>query len=264
MTTSVTLHDPIVPHPVPVAGAVAIDHLRKVFNLDGRELEVLRDISLDVPAGGFLAIVGASGCGKSTLLRIIAGLEQAEGGRVTLDGAPITGPGLDRGMVFQDHRLFPWLTVRENIALAFAATEVPRAEADRRVAEHLELVGLNGFGDAYPSQISGGMAQRAAIARALVNEPEVLLLDEPLGALDALTRVRLQKELERIWQAKGVTMILVTHDIDEAVFLADRIIVLEPRPGRIRRSIPVDLPHPRDRSLPAFVALRDDILAEFH
>ena len=261
MTTTLSAPSPA-DHHVPLAGAVKVDGVSKSFAIDGRNLEVLRDINVAVPAGGFLAIVGASGCGKSTLLRLIAGLETSFTGSITLDGTPITGPSLERGMVFQDHRLFPWLTVSENITLAFAATDTPRAVVERKIAEHLELVGLNGFGDAYPSQISGGMAQRAAIARALVNEPEVLLLDEPLGALDALTRVRLQKELERIWQAKGVTMILVTHDIDEAVFLADRIIVLEPRPGRIRRDLVVDLPHPRDRSLPAFVALRDEILAE--
>ena len=245
-------------------GEVRITNLHKSFRIDGKDLEVLSDITVDVPAGGFLAIVGASGCGKSTLLRLIAGLDREfASGSLTIDGKPIDGPSLERGVVFQDHRLFPWLTVRENIRLAFAATDVPADEAEAKVAEHLELVGLNGFGEAYPSQISGGMAQRAAIARALVNGPQVLLLDEPLGALDALTRVRLQRELQRIWSAKGVTMILVTHDIDEAVFLADRIIVLAARPGRIKRDLRVDLPRPRDRSAAAYVALRDDILSEF-
>ncbi len=253
-----------VPVPAAPAGAVAVTGLSKRFRIDGRDLLVLDGITVHIPAGGVLAIVGASGCGKSTLLRIIAGLESPTTGTATIDGVPITAPGLDRGIVFQDHRLFPWLTVRDNIASAFAATRVPRAESARLVDEHLELVGLAGFGDAYPSQISGGMAQRAAIARALVNQPRVLLLDEPLGALDALTRVRLQRELARIWAAKGLTMLLVTHDIDEAVFLADRIVVLDPRPGRIRRIVPVDIPRPRDRSDPDFVSLRDDILADFH
>ena len=245
-------------------GEVRVTNLHKSFRIDGKDLEVLKDITVDIPAGGFLAIVGASGCGKSTLLRLIAGLDrEIASGSLNIDGQPVQGPSLSRGVVFQDHRLFPWLTVRENIRLAFAATDVPADIADAKVAEQLELVGLNGFGEAYPSQISGGMAQRAAIARALVNGPQVLLLDEPLGALDALTRVRLQRELQRIWSAKGVTMILVTHDIDEAVFLADRIIVLAARPGRIKRDIRVDLARPRDRSDPAYVALRDDILAEF-
>jgi ABC-type nitrate/sulfonate/bicarbonate transport system ATPase subunit len=245
------------------AGAVSIRSVSKSFVIDGKALPVLEQFSIEVPAGHFLAIVGASGCGKSTLLRMIAGLERSFDGEIVVGGKRVTDTSLDRGFVFQDHRLFPWLTVAENVALAFSATDVPAPEVARRVAEHLELVGLAGFETAYPGQLSGGMSQRAAIARALVNGPQVLLLDEPLGALDALTKVRLQRELQRIWAAKGVTMILVTHDIEEAVFLADTVVVLASRPGRIRKVVRVDLPHQRDRSDPRYLALRDEILAEF-
>ena len=244
-------------------GSVRIRGVSKTFLIDGKPLPVLDDISIDVPAGHFLAIVGARGCGKSTLLRMVAGLEREFHGEITVGEKRVEGTSLDRGMVFQDHRLFPWLTVEENVALAFEATQVPKAEVRRRVAEHLELVGLAGFANAYPGQLSGGMSQRAAIARALVNEPQVLLLDEPLGALDALTKVRLQRELQRIWSVKGVTMILVTHGIEEAVFLADTVVVLAARPGRIRKTVAIDLPRQRDRSDPRYIALRDDILAEF-
>ncbi len=260
--SSVSIPTPV-PAPVNHAGAVSIRGVSKSFAIDGKDLPVLDRISLDVPAGHFLAIVGASGCGKSTLLRMVTGLERDFSGEILVDGTPVTGTSLDRGIVFQDHRLFPWLTVAENIALAFSATTVAKDEVARRVAAAIELVGLAGFAEAYPGQLSGGMSQRAAIARALVNEPQVLLLDEPLGALDALTRVRLQRELQRIWSVKGVTMILVTHDIEEAVFLADTIVVLAARPGRIRKTLEVDLPHPRDRSDPRYLALRDEILVEF-
>ena len=263
MSTSPVIDpNPILPA-VPHAGAVSIRNVSKTFALDGKQLPVLERIALEVPAGHFLAIVGASGCGKSTLLRMITGLERQFTGEILVDGEPVTGTSLDRGIVFQDHRLFPWLTVAENIALAFSATTVAKDEIRRRVAAAIELVGLAGFAEAYPNQLSGGMSQRAAIARALVNEPQVLLLDEPLGALDALTRVRLQRELQRIWSVKGVTMILVTHDIDEAVYLADSIVVLAARPGRIRKHLQVDLTHPRDRSDPRYLKLRDEILAEF-
>ncbi|MGC3985324.1 MAG: ABC transporter ATP-binding protein [Pseudorhodoferax sp.] len=229
----------------------------------GGELQVLENIDLHVPAGRFVSIVGASGCGKSTLLRLVLGLEDEYEGRIELDGRPIAGTGPERGIVFQDHRLFPWLDVEQNIAVGLRNAPLSPAEKRERVAEHVALVGLQGFEHSFPHQISGGMAQRVAIARGLVNRPRVLLLDEPFGALDALTRSRLQNELQRIWQAERITMLLVTHDVEEAVFLGDQVVVMQPHPGRIRRIVDVDLPHPRHRSDPRFIALRDDVLSDF-
>jgi sulfonate transport system ATP-binding protein len=240
-----------------------IENVSKSFPLRGESLLVLDDIALTVEPGEFVAIVGGSGCGKSTLLRLLAGLDLDYEGALMHDGVPIDGPRLERGLVFQDHRLFPWLTVEQNIAAAFTNTDVPAAERRRRVAAEIERVGLGGFAGAYPHQLSGGMSQRAAIARALVGRPDVLLLDEPLGALDALTRLHMQKELRRLWLEEGITMLMVTHDIEEAVYLADRIVVLEARPGRVRRIQEVGLPHPRQRRDGAFVALRDGLLADF-
>lgn len=245
---------------------LAIDHVSKSFLDPGRAtraLQVLQDIHLDVAPGEFISIVGASGCGKSTLLRLILGLDDDYQGRILLDGKPVVGTSLERGIVFQDHRLFPWLTVEQNIAVGLKNAGLnPKEKADR-IWDHIVLVGLEAFAAAYPHQLSGGMAQRVAIARGLVNRPRVLLLDEPLGALDALTRNRLQNELQRIWQREGTTMLLVTHDVDEAVFLGDRVVVMEPHPGRIRRIVDIDLPRPRHRSDAAYLALRDDVLSDF-
>lgn len=229
----------------------------------GGQLEVLRNINLHVEAGSFVSIVGASGCGKSTLLRLVLGLDDEYDGRIELGGQAIHGTGPERGIVFQDHRLFPWLTVEQNIAVGLRNAPLSLAEKRERVAEHVALVGLRGFEQSWPNQISGGMAQRVAIARGLVNRPRVLLLDEPFGALDALTRARLQSELQRIWQKERITMLLVTHDVEEAVFLGDQVVVMEPHPGRIRRIINIDLPRPRHRSDPRFIALRDDVLDDF-
>jgi ABC-type nitrate/sulfonate/bicarbonate transport system ATPase subunit len=245
------------------ASNLVLRGVTKDFEIEGKPLRVLEDFNLSVKPGEFISIVGASGCGKSTLLRLLAGLDTEYQGELLLDGAPIVGPSLDRGIVFQDHRLFPWLTVEDNIAMAFEARKIAKEEKQRLVREQIALVGLVGFEKAYPYQLSGGMAQRTAIARALVNQPEILLLDEPLAALDAFTRLHIQKELQRIWSQKGITMILVTHDIEEAVFLGDRVVVLQPRPGRIRRVVDIDLPHPRDRESAGFVRLRRDILREF-
>ena len=227
------------------------------------QLQVLDNIQLDIAPGEFISIVGASGCGKSTLLRLILGLDEEYDGRILINGQPIAGTGLERGIVFQDHRLFPWLNVEQNVAVGLKNSPLSSAEKRDTVREHIELVGLQDFIDAYPHQISGGMAQRVAIARGLVNRPSVLLLDEPLGALDALTRARLQGELQNIWAKEKITMILVTHDVDEAVFLGDRVVVMQPNPGRIRRILDVGLPRPRNRSDSRFIALRDDVLSDF-
>lgn len=250
------------PPPPPASGALAINGLSKSFTIDGKPLPVLDDIDLTLRPGEFVSIVGASGCGKSTLLRLIVGLDTDYAGEIRLDGQRITSTSLDRGIVFQDHRLFPWMTLEENVGLALLNTDIPKDRRAQIVADHIALVNLSGFEKAYPHQLSGGMAQRAAIARSLVTAPKLLLLDEPLGALDALTRVHVQKELQRIWMQHRSTMLMVTHDVEEAVYLGDRVIVMSPNPGRIRRIIDVDLPHPRDRSSPVLHRLRDEILAE--
>jgi sulfonate transport system ATP-binding protein len=245
------------------AGTLQIQHLSKQYEVKGEPLPVLEDITLTINPGEFVSIVGSSGCGKSTLLRLIVGLEENYQGEVLLDGERIVGTSLDRGIVFQEHRLFPWLTVEQNIGLGLLNGELSEQQKADAVREHIALVGLAGFETAWPHQLSGGMSQRVAIARALVNRPEVLLLDEPFGALDALTRAHLQQALHRIWQAEGITMILVTHDVEEAVYLGDKVVVMAPRPGRIRRIVPVELDHPRDRVGLAFSRVKEDVLAEF-
>jgi nitrate ABC transporter ATP-binding subunit len=241
---------------------LSLQHVGKKFIVDGAPMEVFTDINLQVQAGEFVCLVGASGCGKSTILRLIVGLENPTSGQVLLNGKPVTGPGLERGIVFQEHRLFPWLTVEQNILLGLAVLPLPVQEKLRIVADHIKLVGLAGFENAYPSQLSGGMAQRASIARGLVARPQILLLDEPLGALDALTRTYLQEELLRIWRQEKITTVMVTHDVEEAVFLSDRIVVMDPRPGRIRTIIDVDLPRPRERGSAEFAALKTAVLGE--
>jgi NitT/TauT family transport system ATP-binding protein/sulfonate transport system ATP-binding protein len=244
------------------SGALTISGLNKSYQIQDKALPVLENINLQVRPGEFVSIVGASGCGKSSLLRLIVGLEDDYQGQIQLDGQRVAGTSLERGIVFQDHRLFPWKTVEQNIALALKNVRLGRAEKAERVAEHIALVGLSGFEQAYPHQLSGGMAQRAAIARALITQPKVLLLDEPFGALDALTRVHLQHELQRIWVQQRSTMIMVTHDVEEALYLGDRVIVMDARPGRIRHEVTVDLPHPRERNCAHLQALREGLLGE--
>lgn len=239
---------------------LAIRNVSKIYRVDDRPLAVLRNVAFDIAPGEFVSVVGSSGCGKSTLLRLIIGLDTDYDGDILLGAERISGPGPERGIVFQDHRLFPWLTVADNIGLGLEARHPTAADRTRSISENIALVGLAGFENAYPHQLSGGMAQRAAIARALVSRPEILLLDEPLGALDSLTRAYLQNELLRIWQQEEVTMIMVTHDVEEAVFLSDKVIVMEPRPGRIAATVAIDLPHPRDRASPQFIALKERIL----
>jgi sulfonate transport system ATP-binding protein len=245
------------------ASALRIENVRRAFgvNSNGSEFVAISGIDLEVQSGELVCVVGGSGCGKTTLLRIIGGLDPEFEGSVRLGGKPIQGPGLDRGFVFQEHRLLPWLTVGENVA--FGLQQRPAAERRELVAHYIELVGLSEFAQRYPHQLSGGMAQRVAIARALANQPRVLLLDEPFGALDALTRIRMQQEILRIWEAERTTMILVTHDIDEAIYLADRVVIMASHPGRIRNIVRIDLPRPRDRSDYGFTQLRKDIYGEF-
>jgi len=236
----------------------------KEFELPGRRVEALRDANLRVGKGEFVCLIGASGCGKSTLLRIVAGFETTTRGRALLSGVPISGPGPERGMVFQDYGLFPWLTVRRNIAFGPISRQRPKEEVERTVDRFLGLVGLARFADAYPHQLSGGMKQRVAIARVLANDAKIVLMDEPFGALDAMTREHLQDELLEIWQRTGLTVVFVTHSIEEAVFLADRIVVMSPGPGRIESEVTVPLSRPRDVVAPDFNEIRRQLALKLH
>jgi sulfonate transport system ATP-binding protein len=229
--------------------SLEIRGLGKSFALDGRRHPVFAGLAFGISPGEFVVIVGESGSGKTTLLRIIAGLEVPDTGSVDLDGRPVRGVGADRAMVFQEPRLLPWLRVRDNVSLGLDLQRVRRAEVDRRVDEFLDLVGLGKFASAFPSQLSGGMAQRVGIARALVTDPAILLLDEPLGALDAMTRLRMQRELERLWQERSLTMVMVTHDIEEAVYLGSHVTVMTSRPGRVKTTVEIPLDRPRERRL---------------
>ncbi|WPO99697.1 ABC transporter ATP-binding protein [Pseudomonas sp. HR96] len=241
---------------------VSFQQVGKFFEVDGGELEAIRDFNLDIAEGEFVAIVGSSGCGKSTLLRLLIGLDREFRGQIRIDGKAVDGIGGERGIVFQEHRLFPWLTVEENIALGLVNEPLDAEQRARRVADFVALVGLTAFTRAYPHQLSGGMAQRVAIARGLVASPRILLLDEPFGALDALTRQQMQEELLAIRKRARITTLLVTHDVEEAIFLADRVVVMEPRPGRIKRVVEVALAHPRDRVSLGFHQLREELLHE--
>jgi sulfonate transport system ATP-binding protein len=243
-----------------VTNLLHIQHLSKTFQSSKGDVEALHNIQLNIQEGEFVTVIGPSGCGKSTLLKIIAGLDVDYKGTVQLGSRKVEGPGIDKGFIFQEPRLFPWLTVERNIA---ADLSLRNAEVRKKVDELIELVRLKGFEKSYPRELSGGMAQRVAIARALLRNPKVLLLDEPFGALDAFTRAHMQEVLLDIWQRNRTTMIFVTHDIDEAVFLANRIIVLKPRPGAIQNIIRVDLTFPRKKSSTAFQQLRYLVLGEF-
>jgi NitT/TauT family transport system ATP-binding protein len=226
-----------------------IQHLGRRFETPGGPIDALRDISFLVRRREFVCIVGQSGCGKSTLARILAGLDHPTSGRALLDGEPIEGPCPDRGMVFQGYTLFPWLTVKRNIMFGPLARGVGQNEAAARAMEWIDMVGLCDFADAYPDQLSGGMKQRVAIARALANQPRVLFMDEPFGALDAQTRAKMQSHLLQIWHNVDVTIVFITHDLDEALYLADRVIVLGAKPSRIQAIVEVPLPRPRDRGM---------------
>lgn len=244
-------------------GEVSIRDLSKSFAINGRPLNVLKGVNLDIRPGESLVIVGASGSGKTTLLRILAGLDRADTGDVEIDGRPIEGVGRERAVIFQEPRLLPWLTVLGNVAFGLETQGETRKNAEERAKRYILLVGLGEFADAYPKQLSGGMAQRVGIARALTVQPEILLLDEPLGALDAMTKLSMQEELVRIWREENVTMITVTHDLEEAVYLADRVLILPKIKSKPARLIDIDLPRPRDRSDRRFVKHREELLREF-
>lgn len=217
---------------------INVEHLNKQFLVDKQPIDVLHDITLQIKKGEFITIVGHSGCGKSTLLKIMCGLMDYEDGIVERNGHKVVGPGPFCGMVFQEHRLLPWLKIKDNVG--FGLRQLSKKEREEKVAKHLELVGLEQFANSYPSQLSGGMSQRAAIARGLANNPTILLLDEPFGALDALTRIQMQKEILNIQKKEGTTMVMITHDIDEAIYLGNRIVVMSARPGEIKEIIEVD------------------------
>jgi len=243
-----------------MVASLSVRGVSHAFALAGRDLPVLDGIDLEIEPGSFVAFLGPSGCGKSTLLRLVAGLEAPGVGEVLVGGTPVGGPDPSRILVFQDPTLYPWRTVRANARLGLEARGLLR-EQGGRVDEVLRMVGLDAFADAYPHQLSGGMAQRAALARALVNDPQVMLLDEPLGKLDSMTRIAMQSEIVRLWQRGGFTALLVTHDVEEALVLAQRVVVLSPRPARVLADIAVDLPYPRHRGGDDLLALRRDVLS---
>ncbi|MDR3352812.1 MAG: ABC transporter ATP-binding protein [Zoogloeaceae bacterium] len=238
---------------------IVLDQVCHAFDAPASRLDVLRDVSLAIAPGEFVALLGPSGCGKSTLLRLVAGLERASAGTITQDGAPIDHPDPSRIVVFQDPTLFPWRTVWQNVALGLEARGVLKQEK-ARVDEALCKVGLESFAHVYPHQLSGGMAQRAALARALINQPQLLILDEPLGKLDSLTRMEMQGEILSLWQKNGFSVLLVTHDVEEALFLAQRIVIFSPRPASILAQIPIDRPYPRHRGDPILANLRHEVL----
>jgi len=243
---------------------LSISHLKKVFTKGKGEEKLLaiKEFSLDVEEGEFICLLGPSGCGKTTLLRIVAGLDFQTEGNILINGNKIAGPGSDRGMVFQEFGLFPWRTSRKNIEFGLELRKVPAKERQAISQKYIDLVGLKGFENAHPYELSGGMKQRVGIARALANDPAVLLMDEPFGALDAQTRNLMQKELLRIWSETRKTVLFVTHSVDEACFLADRIVVMTARPGTIKEIFPIHWARPRDRASVEFAALRKKILAE--
>jgi len=238
---------------------VAIRGVSKRFQVGDGEVEALARIDATIERGAFVCLIGASGCGKSTLLRVVAGFEEPTTGEVLVEGKPVTAPGSDRGMVFQDYALFPWMTVRQNIGFGPRQRQLPRKEVEDIANEFVKLVGLERAANRYPSQLSGGMKQRVAIARVLANNANILLMDEPFGALDALTREQLQRELLQIWARTRVTIVFVTHSVEEAALLADRVLVMSAGPGRIESDIRIDLPRPRDVSSPEFNAVRREL-----
>jgi sulfonate transport system ATP-binding protein len=243
--------------------ALQIKNVKKIFKIGSDTVEVLRDINLTIEDGEFVSIVGPSGCGKSTLLRMIAGLDTVTDGQILYDGKPFSKEAQKQiGVIFQESRLFPWKSVEKNIAFGIEE-KFSKEERKKRVQEHIDFVGLNGFEKALPNQLSGGMQQRVSIARSLINNPKILLLDEPFGALDAFTKINMQQEISRIWQEQKTTMFLVTHDIEEAVFLGDKIVVMSPKPGIVEEVIEVKLPRPRDRNNADFSYYKKRVFNKF-
>lgn len=241
------------------AAHIVIKDVNKVFMTEGRELVALQGIDLEIPRGQFTCLLGPSGCGKSTLLNAVAGFALPSSGTITADGKPVTGPGPDRGMVFQEYALFPWMTVEQNVAFGLEIKGMQKADIARRVGELLAMLSLSDFRQRFPKDLSGGMRQRVAIARVLALDSPIMLMDEPFGALDALTRRNLQDELLRLWAELKKTIIFVTHSIEEAIYMADRIVVMTYRPGTVKRDIMVELPRMRDPAAPEFNALKREL-----
>ena len=249
-----------------MVGKLSIQNLSKEFEVlddDGEIQEsvvALNNVNIEIPAGSFVSLIGPSGCGKTTLLRCIAGLETPTSGTVSLDEKKVTEPSSDRGFAFQQANLFPWLTIRDNISFGLRARGIYK-EHKQDVQDYINLVGLTGFEKSFPHQISGGMNQRASLARALVGHPKVLLLDEPLGALDAFTRMNMQDEILRIWKEHSMTMVMVTHDVDEAIYLSDYVVVMSARPAKVEKVIEIELTRPRARASNVFIEYRKEILS---
>ncbi|MFV0528137.1 MAG: ABC transporter ATP-binding protein [Lachnospiraceae bacterium] len=243
---------------------IKVEHVDRVYtDANGNQVQALLDVNLEIEQEEFISFIGPSGCGKTTLLRLISGLDQPQAGTVRVAGEEISEPSYERGFVFQQANLLPWYTVEENIAMGLKARGVYKQER-HKIGELIAQTGLQGFEKSYPHQISGGMAQRVAIARALINSPKALLLDEPMGALDSFTRINLQDALLELWKSSHSTMLLVTHDVDEAVYLSDRIVIMTPRPGKISDLYEVKLPRPRYRNSPEFMEVRNTILEKLH
>lgn len=247
------------------SGEIKIQNVVKTFgsNEEQNLVTALNGVDFTIPAGSFVSLIGPSGCGKTTLLRCISGLDSPSSGQILVDGTKVEKPGADRGFAFQQANLFPWLTIRENIAFGLKARHVYK-EHKKDVDDFLRLVGLEGFEKSYPHQLSGGMNQRASLARALVGHPKILLLDEPLGALDAFTRMTMQDEIIRLWQKYNMTMVMVTHDVDEAVYLSDYVVVMSSRPSKVEKIIKIEMGHPRARSRDVFLNYRTQILEILH
>jgi NitT/TauT family transport system ATP-binding protein len=241
---------------------IRIEHLTKIFDSDGKNIRAIEDLNLDIKEGEFISFVGPSGCGKTTILRMIAGLEIPTEGSIYENGKKVEGPGPDRGMVFQEFALFPWRTVIKNIEFGLEIKGISKEKRRKIALQYIDLVNLEGFENAHPNELSGGMKQRVGIARALANEPDVLLMDEPFGSLDAQTRNIMQDELLDIWEKTNKTIVFVTHSVDEALYLSDRIAVLTARPAKVRKDFQIDLPRPRDRAGKDFSKTRHEILAE--
>lgn len=243
-----------------MVGQIRFENVKKTFKrVDGETVQALSGVDLTIEHGDFVCLIGPSGCGKSTMLRLLAGLDKPTEGTVYIDDEKVTKPGYERGLVFQDPNLFPWLNIYDNIAFGLKARHIFK-EKKSSVSEFMKLVGLEGFEKSYPHQLSGGMCQRVSLARALIGHPKALLLDEPLGALDAFTRMNMQDELLRIREEQDMTMVMVTHDVDEAVYLSNKIVVMTPRPAKIEKVINVGLSFPRDRNNPEFIRIRSEIL----